>query len=222
MLYLGYAPPTNQHIWGWSVPKKIDLCGKKFGRWTVKARLEASAWDCICDCGTRKRVLGNSLVSGKSTSCGCRTVERCTTHGMEGTATYNAWASMLTRCRNPNNKFYAAYGGRGISVCKRWEKFENFLKDMGEKPRGLALDRFPDNDGDYKKSNCRWTTQKEQIRNRRTSPKFEWNGEMRSLASLAEEYKLPWRKVYERIRQGWSIKDALTIKRATRWNRKWN
>lgn len=88
-----------------------------------------------------------------------------TTHGMSGTPTHKCWRSMLARCKgdHPN------YGGRGIKVCKRWLKFENFLADMGERPEGLTLDRYPDNDGDYKPSNCRWATPKEQTNNRRPS-----------------------------------------------------
>ncbi len=74
---------------------------------------------------------------------------------------------MLSRCNDPNATGYDNYGGRGIKVCRRWHKFENFLEDMGERPAGMTLDRYPDNDGNYKKSNCRWATAKEQVNNRR-------------------------------------------------------
>lgn len=80
--------------------------------------------------------------------------------------TYVTWSHMIQRCTNPKRPAYARYGGRGITVCDRWLKFENFLADMGERPDGKTLDRFPNNKGNYEPGNCRWATVTEQNQNR--------------------------------------------------------
>jgi hypothetical protein len=89
------------------------------------------------------------------------------THGHSGlkkTGTYNSWSAMIQRCTNPNSPVYSFYGGRGISVCQRWRRFDNFLMDMGERPKGKTLDR-KNNQGNYEPENCRWITMWEQCRN---------------------------------------------------------
>ncbi len=73
----------------------------------------------------------------------------------------------MQRCNDPNKSNYRYYGDRGIKVCDRWTSFEHFYADMGERPPGKSLDRFPNNDGNYEPVNTRWATQKEQVANQR-------------------------------------------------------
>jgi hypothetical protein len=155
----------------------------KFGRLTVlelhpKRRRYGSnvhpLWRCVCDCGSGQLVLGESLRSGRTTSCGCWNRERVrgrfTKHGHakpgNRTRAYQCWDGMRQRCSNPNCPAYPNYGGRGIRVCDDWEIFENFFADMGHPPRGRSLDRI-DVNGNYEPSNCRWATILEQARNKR-------------------------------------------------------
>jgi hypothetical protein len=92
---------------------------------------------------------------------------------------------MVQRCNNPNSAAYEYYGARGISVCERWQSFENFFADMGERPRQTSLDR-KDNDGNYEPDNCRWATRKEQMRNTRATAQIMVGGRSVCAAEAAE------------------------------------
>lgn len=167
--------------------------GDVFSRLTVVAdsgrrdRAGSILWKCACTCGNAVYVRGTSLKRGEYRSCGCWTKDRmrdsppAKKHGMAGTPTYSTWAAMKKRCLNPKDEKYAYYGGRGISVTPRWNSFENFLKDMGEKPKGLALDRI-DNDGHYEPSNCRWATRQEQSGNSSRIRRLTLNGKTQSVS----------------------------------------
>ena len=86
-------------------------------------------------------------------------------HGMTDMSEHNTWRAMFQRCTNPKDKRFKNYGGRGITVCDRWKKFVNFYEDMGDRPKGLTIDRV-NNNGNYEKSNCRWATLIEQANNK--------------------------------------------------------
>jgi hypothetical protein len=163
-----------------------DLTGQRFERLVVLERAEnnknnkcrGARWKCSCDCGATTVVPAGSLRSGHTKSCGCfqreQVRERHTKHGhssggaRQDSPTYMSWIAMKSRCFNPNRKKYIEYGGRGITVCDRWkDSFANFLSDVGERPLGKTLDRYPNNDGNYEPSNTRWATSSEQMSNRR-------------------------------------------------------
>lgn len=123
---------------------------------------------------------------------------------------------MIARCCNPKSQVYENYGGRGITVCERWlESFENFFADMGVCPTGLSIDRI-DNDGPYSPENCRWATDKEQGRNKRTCRFLEMNGERLPLSEWAERLGIPENTIRNRLRRGWS--DERTLTEPIHWN----
>lgn len=125
------------------------------------------------------------------------------------TPTYNTWAQMHQRCEDKLHTHYANYGGRGIKVCARWRKYENFLADMGERPAGHSLDRYPDNNGNYEPSNCRWATQKQQARNRRGLRIVQFNGESMCLAEVLERTGLSRNALVSRLDRGLSVDAAV-------------
>ena len=135
---------------------------------------------------------------------------KITKHGMSGTKTNQTWADMIQRCLNPNNKQYHDYGGRGITVCKRWLTFAYFLDDMGVAPEGMALDRKNNNSG-YCKRNCRWATRRQQEGNKRNTLMLTFRGKTQPLMCWARELGINHITLRGRIvLYGWSTRKALT------------
>jgi hypothetical protein len=151
------------------------------------------------------------LKSGGVTSCGCVQREKVTRHGRTGTVEHDAWQNMLYRCNTVTSASYENYGGRGITVCERWQTFENFFADMGERPSARhSIDRI-DNDRGYEPGNCRWATVAQQGRNRRTCHTLEFNGRSRSIAEIAELAGVSEPMLRDRLRKGWDLSSALSI-----------
>lgn len=134
-------------------------------------------------------------------------------HGMPE---HNSWRAMVDRCRNPRNTSYANYGGRGITVCERWLRFDNFLADMGPRPSpSHSIDRI-NNDGNYEPGNVRWATRSQQILNSRQARLITAFGRTRHLSEWSAETGIKITTIVSRIdRNGYTAEEALTRGRSS-------
>lgn len=188
-----------------------DLTGQTFSRLTALRRVEnapgygQARWLFRCECGTEIVTFGYNVCHGRQRSCGCYHTDNPSRlrHGAAGTPEHSTWIHIRQRCGNKSNKRYSDYGGRGIKVCARWNVFENFLADMGERPPGMTIERI-DNDGNYEPDNCRWASRREQVRNRRKSNPYTFHGKTQGLAYWADEKGLPYKVLWFRYSEmGW-------------------
>lgn len=202
----------------------IDITGQKFGHLTAiemvgRDKSRCAMWRCACDCGAVTTVRGKDLRNGSIRSCGCtrktegaeKIRKASTHHGMTGTRLYGIWCGMKTRCTDTHRKKYNDYGGRGITVCDEWQKFEPFRDwALANGYRDdLTIDRI-DNAGGYSPENCRWTTQKEQQNNRRDNRLIVAHGQEKTMQQWADETGIKAMTIQRRLAYGWSSERAVT------------
>lgn len=200
----------------------LDLTTEIFGRWTVVSRAGGRKWNCLCECGQRRKVRRDHLTVGASRSCGCLHAElaakRRLTHGFarigRQSAEYRAWANAKDRCFNPKIRNYASYGGRGITMCDEWVyDFSAFLAAVGPRPSPQhSLDRYPNNDGNYEPGNVRWATRKEQGRNVRANRTLTIAGESMCVVDAAKKYGKHRKWITRRLDKGLSPEEAVGLR----------
>jgi len=211
--------------------EKHDLTGQKFNdlvvvRFVGRNNSKTNTWECLCMCGKKTIVDSSSLRSGHTKSCGCRVSRVSTTHGfstrresIEQRKFYNTWRSMKKRTLLDSRSDIKNYKGRGIVVCKRWMKFENFKEDMWDSfnnhinkfgIKKTSIDRI-NNDGNYLKSNCKWSTPREQCQNRTNNRFYTLSGITKTQSEWARELGIKDNSLDDRINKlHWPLEKALT------------
>ncbi|MBW2003019.1 MAG: hypothetical protein JRI72_00180 [Deltaproteobacteria bacterium] len=200
--------------------KHKNLTGLKFNRLLVlkqaKSKNNKRRWLCKCDCGKLVEVITYDLTRGHTKSCGCLNKEKIrkvgksnTTHNMKKTRQYNTWSHMKSRCTNLKNKNYSKYGGRGITISKKWLTFEGFWDDMKKGYNdNLTLERIDNNKG-YCKENCKWATMKIQQNNKRNNRKITYKGQTRGVYEWAEIINISPQLLHWRLKNKWPLEKAL-------------
>lgn len=196
-----------------------DLIGQRFGRLVVlrQEKTVDGKNTCVvqCDCGSPEKVLRRGdLLSGHTKSCGCLynetrrpVVHGHTAHG-ENSPEHNTWCRMRSRCFNEDDPKYPDYGGRGITICERWSRFENFFADMGPRPSLKHSVERKEVNGNYEPGNCIWAINLIQARNKRETHRVTWRGETLALADWAERVDVPYLKLHRRLLRKWSLDKA--------------
>lgn len=194
-----------------------DIAGQRFGELIAIARTDNATtgktrWLCKCDCGEFSKTETYKLTSGHSKTCGC-SKDRPThiTHGLSHLPEYRIWDGINQRTKNPKCGHYDRYGGRGITICERWNLFVNFLDDMGKRPsKDFTIERIDNNKG-YSPENCKWDTRTNQARNRRSSRIITIDGVSKVLASWIEDLNICRSTFYRRQKRGLSDRKSLGL-----------
>ncbi len=185
-----------------SFTKFINRTGQCFGKWTVVryagvSRGVSHYWHCRCACGSTADIYTSHLSAGDTVDCGCSKVR------LHDDPIYAVWCAMKQRCLNPKDRGYRRYGGRGITMCDRWQSsFHAFKEDMGPKPSLKHTVERLDNNGPYSPENCEWRTMKEQCKNKRSNVLVEYNGKKITVKELSEDTGLSYSALLARANAG--------------------
>lgn len=198
----------------------VDFTGFRHGRLVAISKVPGTRtqWNCKCDCGRTVSLHAYRLMEYKS--CGClekenraRLAEITKKHGMTETRLYSVWCGMKDRCYNPNYRYYHRYGGRGISMCDEWknsfEAFRDWAIESGydfslSGKTDQSIDRI-DLDGNYEPSNCKWSNQKEQVRNRSNAVRMTYNGKEMNPYEFAKIVGISYEAfVYRWLKKGYT------------------
>jgi len=197
-----------------------DRSGQRFGR-LVLVRFAGRAkghtkWECVCDCGNTTSVMVSNLCSGSTRSCGCLEIESRIKHGGHRDKENGIWREMWQRCTNPKNICYSYYGGRGVKVCDRWKKYENFIADVGVRPNpGMTLDRIDNNLG-YQPGNVRWATRQEQSNNTRANRWLTFEGSTLTVSQWSRKVGVKRATIFSRLSYGWPLEEVLGFQQRAR------
>lgn len=195
-----------------------NISGKRFCRLVAikptSIKNGYNYWLFKCDCGCEKEIRLDSVVYGKTKSCGCLQKEIVSKkQGLSSSRIYRTLAGIKQRCYNKNCSAYKNYGGRGIKICNEWKNdflsFYNWANQNGYMDN-LTIDRI-DVNGNYEPFNCRWITMKEQHRNTRKNKMVAFNGKTMCISEISEKYGIPWSTLDGRIKRGIDIKEAINI-----------
>jgi hypothetical protein len=201
--------------------QRIDISGRRFGFLVAKHPIQRVPgtkkelyWLCRCDCGNEKKVPSRALFSGKSKSCGCMSKalasESIKKHGQYKSREYGSWCAMKQRCLNPDSKHFRRYGERGIGICNQWiDSFEQFLADMGRRPKDTTLERIDNNQG-YFPENCMWASRRQQQNNTSRNRVISAFGESMTVTMWSRKIGIPLSCLVSRVHRGWDADRALT------------
>ncbi len=205
-----------------------QLIGKQFFWLIVEERCGSSKhgkalWKCRCKCGGTTRVDTGCLTSGNTKSCGCYDKElklkRNFKHGFAVRGKlhplYSTWTHIIDRTTNPKCQDYPLYGGIGIKMFPQWRSsftafLSGVLNEIGEKPKGMSIDRFPNKLGDYEPGNIRWGTDEMQANNKTNNRLLEFHGKIQTAALWAREVGIRYQTLLTRLNNGYSVERALT------------